>query len=158
MMALVSKLVEEITQKLLILESLPEVISSEISRLDKEQEDMLHLIELTKANASEGYKLYQKMHNIRNDRRKYKEMQEEIFKVSSVLGQHKTLRQSLEKTANNINKLNEAQGKREYGARSININDSVAKLKSVNKTDIKFKTNPRVDRMNELFKQIESKK
>ena len=155
---MVNKLVEEITQKLLILESLPEVISGEISRLDKEQEDMLHLIELTKANASEGYKLYQKMHNIRNDRRKYKEMQEEIFKVSSVLGQHKTLRQSLQKTVNNIGELNNRQEKRVYGTRSISSNDNIAKLKSVNKTDIKFKTNPRINRMNELFEQINNGK
>ena len=158
MRAMVNKLVEEITQKLLILESLPEVISGEISRLDKEQEDMLHLIELTKANASEGYKLYQKMHNIRNDRRKYKEMQEEIFKVSSVLGQHKTLRQSLQKTVNNIGELNNRQEKRVYGTRSISSNDNIAKLKSVNKTDIKFKTNPRINRMNELFEQINNGK
>ena len=155
---MVNKLVEEITQKLLILESLPEVISGEISRLDKEQEYMLHLIELTKANASEGYKLYQKMHNIRNDRRKYKEMQEEIFKVSSVLGQHKTLRQSLQKTVNNIGELNNRQEKRVYGTRSISSNDNIAKLKSVNKTDIKFKTNPRINRMNELFEQINNGK
>lgn len=47
-------------------------IKAKIFDLDKEQQDLLHLIEFEKLNACNGYLMYKRLHLLREERRKYK--------------------------------------------------------------------------------------
>lgn len=155
---MVKSLVDDIVNNMSILEQLPKIINDEVSRLDREQQDVLHSIEFSRFNVCDGYKLSKRIQDIRVARREYKNLQEEVQKVQSVLGQHKAFKGALGKSINNIDKVNNIQDKRVYTARVIDQNDELAKLRSVNKTGIKFKPSPHMDRLNALYRQIEEGK
>lgn len=55
-----------------LIEDLISYYASQVSISDKAQEDLLHKIEFTNANAVEGFKLYKALHDLRVRRRKYK--------------------------------------------------------------------------------------
>lgn len=155
---MVQQLLDEITEKLNILENLPSQTYSNLSTLDKEQSDVLHMIEFGNFNACEGYKLAKRLQEIRWARRNAKDTIEKIKKSQSTIDKYKSLKQSLQKSSMAVCEVSESHENRKYKTRVIDSKDDIANLRSVNKTDIKFRVNKQVDRMTELFGQIESGK
>lgn len=153
---MVQQLLDEVTERLNILEELPRKVSVEISRLDKEQCDLLHMIELSgKFSACDGYKLAKRLQDIRIERREAKNIKESVDKSRSTIDKYRTLRKSLVDTSRVVGEATQTQGARTYTTRVVDSMDDIAKLNSVNKTNMRFKPNNKMSRIDSLFKQIE---
>lgn len=48
-------------------------LEKELEQYEDEQQDIIHAIEFRARNASDGYKMYKKLHELRNNRRKIKD-------------------------------------------------------------------------------------
>lgn len=154
---MVQQLLDEVTERLNILEELPKKVKLELTRLEQEQCDLLHMIELGKFNACEGYKLAKRLQDIRVERREIKNIKENIEKSRSTIDKYKTIRKSLVDTRRAVSETTQTQGARTYTTRVIDGKDDIAKLNSVNKTNMRFKPNNKMSKLDSLFKQIESK-
>lgn len=155
---MVQKLIDDIVNNLNILEELPKKVNAELSRLDKEQCDVLHMIEFGRFNACDGYKLAKRLQDIRLERRDIKNIKEKVEKSKSTIDKYRSLKQSLNKSSKFVSEVDYTQGKKTYTARVVDNNDDITKLRSVNKTGIRFKNNKETNRMNSLFEQIASSK
>lgn len=66
--------------------SFKQILSIQLSNIDKEIEDILHDCEFNSYNASKGYLVYKKMHDARVKRRKIKNYLEAIGYLESMTG------------------------------------------------------------------------
>ena len=114
------------------------------------------MIELGRFNACEGYKLAKRLQDIRVERREIKNIKENIEKSRSTIDKYKTIRKSLVDTRRTVSETTQTQGARTYTTRVIDGKDDIAKLNSVNKTNMRFKPNNKMSRIESLFEQIES--
>jgi len=71
--------------------------SKEQQKLDMSRNDLLHIIELSTFNASEGYKLSIMLKNIMSDRRKIKDKMTELLIIKDKLKLVKNIEVSLNK-------------------------------------------------------------
>ena len=77
------ELIQEISANYKELFSRKETLTKQISKVDKEREDILHYIELGKYNAVEGWKLLSLLREVSKERRKIKDEEEYISKVTN---------------------------------------------------------------------------
>lgn len=70
---------------------------AQVSLVDREQEDLLHKIEFTRASAVDGFKLYKQLHELRQRRRKYKDAYGllDVFRASGFLDGAENLQKSV---------------------------------------------------------------
>lgn len=155
---MIQQIIKDISTKLDILENIPKELSIKINELDKEANDIMHTIEFSNFNAYEGWKFSNRIKELRKERRKCKDALEEMERLNSVIRGYNSLKPAIGKADKKIELLHLQQSERVYGARVISKNDDIAKLKSVNKTNIRFRENPKRDRLEELFKQIETER
>lgn len=59
-------------------------LSIKLNKLERETQDVLHYIEFNNLNASQGFKIYKLLHEIRNERRQVKD---ELNQVDAILSQ-----------------------------------------------------------------------
>jgi len=83
-LAIAMKAMEEISMDL----SSDDEIRKELQRLDLMQEDILHMIEFHKFNASEGYNLSAMIKEVRLERRKIKNRMQERQRLQSFIQQY----------------------------------------------------------------------
>lgn len=155
---MIQQLLDEITEKLNILEGLPKRLNSELSQIDKEEQDVIHIMRCGNFNACDGYKLSNRVYEIGLERTRIKNTRSELDRARLAIDKYKSLKQSLEKSKLGVKEAKLTNSKKVYSTRVIDSKDDIAKLRSVNKTDIRFRVNKQVDRMTELFGQIESNK
>ncbi len=89
----------------------------QIGRLDQETSDLLHEIELTEFDAVEGFQLSTEIKKIRIKRRDLKDYQEVIKYLKDFSDRNKSLRISLFKTANLMQKTRDYHYNRRYTPR-----------------------------------------
>ena len=154
-------------------------INSEIERIKEEQQeidhqetDVRHFIENEKFNASRGYYLAKQLKEIRNTRRDLKNEIEVLntFKTQVIDMCSDKLIKTSSTVKNKWNQLSNAKENKVYVPRSkkytIHIpitqvetkTNNIQKLRSVNKTNIKFGNNKQLENLNNLFNQIESER
>ncbi|MFU0790679.1 MAG: hypothetical protein ACFWT6_12070 [Virgibacillus proomii] len=71
-----------------------------IKQLENEQTDLLHLLELTKFNARDGYKISKRIQELRQERRKLKDENSQLKHLEPILS----------KWMNNLPKLDDSIG------------------------------------------------
>lgn len=78
--------------------------SSELSMRDMETQDILHEIEFGKFNASQGYAFAKKLKQIRQERRKVKDENQELMRIHSFIDSNKHVFDGLKKIQSSIQK------------------------------------------------------
>jgi len=90
--------------------------TTEQSKYDKMTSDVLHKIELTNFNASDGYKLCKQLQGIQVERRKVKDEMESLVKLFSA---SKTIKENLLSVQKKIINIEEQQEIRGYKPRVL---------------------------------------
>lgn len=86
-------------------------------RLDMETQDLLHLIEFTNLNASEGFKAYKDLQRVRNERRKVKDMLQQLQPLVSLVKQPKPNEKNINNCLTEVRKIVYQQNDRTYNMR-----------------------------------------
>lgn len=89
----------------------------ELKRCEEETQDLLHEIELTKFDASRGYRLCRDLQEVRQCRRRLKDEIEVVRVLKEFLDSNKQLKISLFKVLTNMERVEEGQGRRTYKPR-----------------------------------------
>ena len=92
---------------------------SEVGKADKETQDLLHELELTKFNAYEGFQLAQKLKEVRQTRRENKDWQEVNRPLRDYLEQNKTLKVTLYKVLHQMKQAQAGLEERSYKPRIL---------------------------------------
>lgn len=89
-----------------------------ISRTDKETQDLLHEIEFAKFNGVQGYWLAKKLQEVRQDRRKAKNENEQLWYLyKDVFGNNPAFKNALTNAHRNIKRKEQEQDERSYTPR-----------------------------------------
>jgi hypothetical protein len=100
-------------------ESTKELVE-ELSRVDKMQSDVLHIIEFLNFNASEGFKFSKMLQVIRKARRKIKNRMEERDSMKALVQVYEqAFKGELEKSIKDTEKLIQIQNNRSYRLREL---------------------------------------
>jgi chromosome segregation ATPase len=95
-------------------------LGKELSRLDVAEQDILHIIENLKFNASQGFVLAKKLKEIRESRREIKHRLEQAKEIRAVLDVYKDrLKDRGIKAIEKIDKLEEVKDKRTYAIKTL---------------------------------------
>lgn len=90
-------------------------LNNELSLVDKKEQDLLHIIENVRANASEGFSFYKQLHEIRNERRDIKNRLEEAKEIRDFMNAFKSgTRNTMERKIKSLEKVREDHEKRPY--------------------------------------------
>jgi hypothetical protein len=90
-------------------------LNNELSVVDKKEQDLLHMIEIVKASASEGFSLYKQLHEVRNERRDIKDRLEEAKEIRDFMQAFKAgTRNTIERKIKLIDNVRESQEKKTY--------------------------------------------
>ena len=85
-----------------------------IGQADRETQDILHEMELTSFNASEGYALAKKLQEVRQRRRRLKNEKEALKDIKEFYEHHKQLKIDLFKVLTKKKQTLETQANRKY--------------------------------------------
>jgi len=95
-------------------------LNEELSRVDKMQSDVLHIIELMNFNAVEGYNFAKMLQVIRQARRRIKDRIDERQVVKELIKRYdKDFKEILEKTIKDKEKFDKKQDNRSYRLREL---------------------------------------
>lgn len=89
----------------------------DVDQIHKETQDLLHLLELTSFNASEGYNISRQLKDIRQERRRIKNENEMIEPLANVLKKFKNNLQELDKVVGDIRNVKSRLNQRRYHPR-----------------------------------------
>lgn len=89
----------------------------ELEQIRKEELDLLHLIELTNMNASEGFKAYKELQKVLQRRRKLKDENELLTPLAETIRKFKGNLAELDKIIGDIRRIEASQGNRMYKCR-----------------------------------------
>lgn len=89
----------------------------ELSKINQEIQDILHVLELAKFNASEGYKYARDIKELRLERRKLKDEIELLEKIQEFTAYPKASEKVINKTIGEINKVQTKFNNRFYTMR-----------------------------------------
>ncbi|MBM7598175.1 archaellum component FlaC [Virgibacillus halotolerans] len=106
----------------------------EVSRLDREQQDLLHLIEFIPMNAYQGWNTTQRIKHVRRDRRKVKEETELLEPIIPLLKKYRQQLTEMDKVIGEIRKVKKRQENRQYtckGDKSLQENFDKGKLVTI---------------------------
>lgn len=90
---------------------------TEVKQLDKETQDLLHLMELSNFNAFEGYKASKELQTVRRTRRDCKDEYELLEPLIEVMKQMQPHVKQLNRIIGEIRKLKHKQESRKYRTR-----------------------------------------
>lgn len=102
------------------IENVPKQLNAnkeEIAQLENEIQDLLHILEFTKFNASEGYKLSKQLQTARQERRKLKNENELLSGLCKIFVKIKPQINNLNAVIGDIRNFKETQSKRTYRCR-----------------------------------------
>lgn len=88
-----------------------------IKKIEFEIQDLLHLIEFTKFNASDGYKITKRIQELRKERRILKDENEQLNHVHPILKIWRDRLHQLDNAIGNIRKTKSNNSKRRYRCR-----------------------------------------
>lgn len=88
-----------------------------ITKLEKEENDLLHYIELVNLNAVEGFKAYKELQKVRKERRVYKDENELLKHVQPVLSNMKGHLRLLDNAIGNVRQTEKHLENRIYRVR-----------------------------------------
>ncbi len=88
-----------------------------VNQLDKETQDLLHLMEFYDLNASEGFKAYKELQRIRRTRRNLKKENELLEPIANTLKKFKSNLTELDKVIGDIRKVQNSHKARTYKAK-----------------------------------------
>lgn len=88
-----------------------------IKEIEEETMDLLHLIELTTFNAAEGYKIAKRIKEIRQERRRLKDENEQLKHIEPILTKWRDRLQQLDKVVGDIRKAKMNKVNRSYRCR-----------------------------------------
>lgn len=88
-----------------------------ITKLEKEENDLLHYIELVNLNAVEGFKAYKELQKVRKERRVYKDENELLKHVQPVLSNMKGQLRLLDNAIGNVRQTEKHLENRIYRVR-----------------------------------------
>ncbi|GAB6170573.1 hypothetical protein JCM15765_00510 [Paradesulfitobacterium aromaticivorans] len=89
----------------------------ELKRCEEETQDLLHEIELTKFDASRGYRLCRDLQEVRQRRRQLKDEMDVARVLKEFLDINKQLKINLFKVLTSMERVEEGQGRRMYTPR-----------------------------------------
>lgn len=89
----------------------------QINKLEKEENDLLHYIELVNLNAVEGFKAYKELQKVRKERRVYKDENELLKHVQPVLSNMKGHLRLLDNAIGNVRQTEKHLENRIYRVR-----------------------------------------
>lgn len=108
------------------LESLKEIqqdinnLNNEVSKFDRQEQDILHIIENVRANAPEMCALYKRLQSVRQQRRDVKRRQEEARELRDFINAFKSAtRNTMEKKIKSIEVLREEQMNKTYSLKEL---------------------------------------
>jgi 5'-deoxynucleotidase YfbR-like HD superfamily hydrolase len=102
------------------IENVPKQLNAnheEIAQIEREIQDLLHVLEFTKFNASEGYKLSKQLQAARQERRKLKNENELLGGLSKIMLKIKPQTDNLNAVIGDIRKRKQMQTNRTYHCR-----------------------------------------
>lgn len=88
-----------------------------IKQLENEQTDLLHLLELTKFNARDGYKISKRLQELRQERRKIKDENEQLKHLEPILSKWQCKLSKLDGAIGAIRKAEANKTNRKYYCR-----------------------------------------
>lgn len=88
-----------------------------VQRADWEEQDLLHLAELGKFNAAEGYYITKQISNVRKKRRKYKDELEALSELRKVINNNSKLEVHMNTLNKSLKSDEEKKNKRRYNIR-----------------------------------------
>ena len=92
-------------------------LQEELTRIDDEAQDLLHLIELTNCNAYEGFKLYKDLQRNRKERRIVKDRIELLGPVMEINKYGKPAHKNINRCIEDVQRVQEKHGCRTYRMR-----------------------------------------
>jgi len=110
-----------------------DTISQKIKDTDSEICDILHDVELTSFNASEGYKLARELQILRKKRREYKEQEEQLDMLRGFVNKHKWIANDLQLNIKTIEGKREQQLHRIYSPK-IRTDLKIVKIQELRET------------------------
>lgn len=88
-----------------------------VQRADWEEQDLLHLAELGKFNAAEGYYITDQISKVRKKRRKYKDELEALNELRKVINNNSKLQAHMDTLSKSLKSDEEKKSKRKYNIR-----------------------------------------
>ncbi|WP_137744567.1 hypothetical protein [Robertmurraya siralis] len=94
-----------------------ELNQEELKKIDSEIQDILHVIELTSFNASDGYKWAKELQRLRKSRRMLKDELEQLEKIKDFLNFPKPTEKVINKTIGELRTIESRKENRTYHMR-----------------------------------------